>query len=97
MRFHVALLTLMASLLIGISDGAPQDPRRATTSSPETLPGRVVDVKAGEFFFRAPLSIPAGLTTFRRHQVGMVGERLRAGGRVQSVVRHDGDSTHGMH
>jgi hypothetical protein len=110
MRINVTLLTSMASLLIGsacayreaprLSDGAPQDPGRATTTSPEVLPGRVVDVNAGEFFFQAPLSIPAGLTTFRLHQVGIIGERLRAGGHGQSgqsLVRHEGDNTYGFH
>jgi hypothetical protein len=100
MRINVTLLTSMVSLLIGISDGAPQDPGRATTHAPEALPGRVVDVKAGEFYFEAPVSIPAGLTTFRMHQVGLVAERLRAGGHgqsLQSFVRHGGDNTYGMH
>ncbi|MBA3343188.1 MAG: hypothetical protein H0T48_15340 [Gemmatimonadaceae bacterium] len=36
------------------------------------LPGRIVDVSAGEFFFRAPDSVPAGLTTFRLRQIGDV-------------------------
>lgn len=36
----------------------------------ERLPGRVVDVSVGEFYIRAPDSIPAGLTTFRLHQLG---------------------------
>jgi hypothetical protein len=97
MRINVTLLTSIASLLIGISNGAPQDPGRATTTPPEALPGRVVDVNAGEFYFDAPVSIPAGLTTFRLHQVGMVAEGLRAGGRGRSLVMHEGDRTYGMH
>jgi hypothetical protein len=107
MRPNVTLITSMASLLIAsacayreaprLSDGAPQSPGRATTTSPDTLPGRVVDVKAGEFYFEAPVSIPAGLTTFRLHQVGIAAERLRAGGRGRSLVLHEGDPTHGMH
>ena len=79
------------------SGGAAPDPGRATTASPEALPGRVVDVNAGEFFFQAPVSIPAGLTTFRLHQVGMAAERLREGGRGRSLVLHEGDNTHGVH
>lgn len=34
------------------------------------LPGRVVDVEAGNFYFRAPDSIPAGLITLRLHTTG---------------------------
>jgi hypothetical protein len=109
MRINVTLLTSMGSLLIGIScaargsemgatgHGVPQDPGRATTASPEALPGRVVDVNAGEFFFQAPVSIEAGLTTFRLHQVGIAAERLRAGGRGRGLVAHEGDNTHGVH
>jgi hypothetical protein len=37
------------------------------------------------------------LTTFRLHQVGIVAERFRAGGRGRSLVLHEGDPTHGMH
>jgi len=109
MRINVTLLTSMGSLLIGIScaargsemgatgHGVPQDPGRATTASPEALPGRVVDVNAGEFFFQAPVSIEAGLTTFRLHQVGMAAERLREGSHGRSLVLQGGDNTHGVH
>ena len=39
------------------------------------LPGRTVDVKAGEYFIQAPDTIPAGLTTFRLTQVGDIATR----------------------
>jgi hypothetical protein len=38
--------------------------------APLALPGRVVDVEAGDFYFRAPDSIPAGLTTLRLRATG---------------------------
>lgn len=76
--------------VLGQAPGAGQ----ATTT---TLPGRVVDVKAGEFFFQAPDSIPAGLTTFRLEQIGMVVERLRAGQTGRAMVADKGDDTRGAH
>lgn len=51
--------------LLGTTAAAQAD--RATA---ERLPGRVVDVIAAEFFFRAPDTIPAGLVTFRLTQAG---------------------------
>ena len=36
----------------------------------ERLPGKTVDVEAGEFFFRSPDTISAGLVTFRLRQIG---------------------------
>ena len=61
------------------------------------LPGRIVDVKAGEFFFAAEDSIPEGLTTFRLQQVGLVVERLRAGATGRALVADKGDNTRGAH
>ena len=58
------LCTLIATVAAAQSTGTA---RRADT---ERLPGRVVDVSAGEFYLRSPDSIPAGLTTFRLSQVG---------------------------
>jgi len=46
---------------------------------PPPLPGRVVDVVAGDYFFQAPDTIPAGLTTFRLRTV--------AGGHGAWIVR----------
>lgn len=43
---------------------------------PDKLPGRVVDVRADDFKFTAPSSIPAGLTTFRLTQGGAAGHQL---------------------
>jgi hypothetical protein len=43
---------------------------------PDTLPGRVVDVRADDFQFTAPSIIPAGLTTFRLTQRGAAGHQL---------------------
>ena len=63
----------------------------------DSLHGRVVDVKAGEFFFQAPDSIPAGLTTFRLEQIGLVVERLRAGATGRELVADKGDNTRGAH
>jgi hypothetical protein len=34
------------------------------------LPGNVVEITAGDFFFTAPDSVPAGLTTFQLKQIG---------------------------
>jgi len=68
-----------------------------TVQSDGSLPGRVVDVKAGEFFFQAPDTIPAGLTTFRLQQIGLVVERLRAGAKGRALVADKGDDTRGAH
>ena len=43
--------------------------RRAPDAPPPPLPGRVVDLVAGDFYFRSPDTIPAGLTTFRLRSV----------------------------
>lgn len=63
----------------------------------DSLPGRVVDVKAGEFYFKAPDTIPAGLTTFRLEQVGMVVDRIRAGVLGRAAAADKGDATRGAH
>ena len=68
-----------------------------TRQGTEPLPGRVVDVKAGEFFFQAPDSIPAGLTTFRLRQIGLVVDRLSAGATGRALVADKGDDTRGAH
>ena len=43
---------------------------KLVSSQTDAVPGNVVDVTAGDFFFTSPESIPAGLTTFRLSQVG---------------------------
>jgi hypothetical protein len=67
------------------------------TRDSSLLPGRVVDVKAAEFFFRAPDTIPSGLTTFRLTQAGLVVDRIREGAQGQALVADKGDNTRGMH
>ena len=63
-----------------------------------TLPGLVVEVAAGEFFFQAPDSIPAGLTTFRLRQIGLVHRRVAAGGAARDSLASDpADQTRGLH
>ncbi len=75
---------------------SPEEPVSARFGI-DSLPGRVVDIKAGEFYFKAPDTIPAGLTTFRLEQVGMVVDRLRAGIRGRAAAADKGDATRGAH
>jgi hypothetical protein len=85
---------LLAAGALGAQPARP--PRLAPDSAP--LPGRVVDVAAGEFFFRAPDSIPAGLTTFRLRQIGLVHQRVMAGGAARDSMALDPrDGTRGLH
>ena len=84
----LVMLLIVTSAVQAQRQGAPSD----------ALPGRVVDVDAGEFFLRAPDSIPAGLTTFRLHQVGLVRRRVSAGGAARDSMTLDrGDQTRGFH
>jgi plastocyanin len=53
--------------------------------SAPTLPGRVVDIVAGDFFLQAPDTLPAGLTTLRL--------RVRQGGHIAVLVRLDSGHT----
>lgn len=94
-RIASSMLCVPALLLAGARDAAGQSARRTPSSRP--LPGRVVDVKAAEFFLRAPDTIPAGLTTFRLLQTGLVVDRIRAGARGRELLRDKGDDTRGMH
>ena len=52
---------------------------------PATLPGNVVDIVAGDFYFRAPDTIPAGLTTLRL--------RVLQGGHIAVLLRLDSGYT----
>ena len=79
--------------LLGFS--AVSGEQRLAAQSP--LPGNVVDVKATEFFFEAPDSIPSGLTTFRLTQAGMAAERALAGKKGRELVADQGDNTRGLH
>ena len=78
--------------------GTPHAQRpRAPGNSPDPLPGRVVDLAAGELFLQAPDSIPEGLTTFRLRQTGIVERRARAGGAARdSGALDQGDPTRGF-
>ncbi len=82
------LTALPCSLLATIS---PAQSSRVASPA-ERLPGRVVDVSMGEFFIRAPDTIPAGLTTFRLHQVGEIltnPEKMRAWNLAPATPDHD--------
>jgi hypothetical protein len=85
----------LVALLVGAGI-APLSAQGAASDS--LLPGHTVDVSAGEYAFRAPDTIPAGLTTFRLRQEGRVkdGMRLSPAGR-DSLVTHAGDATGGFH
>src|SRR5215207_843399 len=97
MRPRALRIMLMPLALVTTVLGAQQP--RAVAPRPEgaDLPGRVVDVKAGEFFFQAPDTIPAGLTTFRLQQIGMLATRHAAGMRGRALVSDKGDNTRGFH
>lgn len=94
-RLGRTLILASAILLTDVSDASSQSTR--TSSKTRALPGRVVDVKAAEFFFRAPDTVPAGLTTFRLLQAGLIVDRLRAGVRGRALVSDKGDDTRGVH
>lgn len=90
--------SISIALFIGAvaSGSAPLAAQGAAADT--TLPGHIVDIAAGEYAFRAPDTIPAGLTTFRLRQEGRVrhGTHLSPAGR-DSLVTHAGDATDGFH
>src|SRR5688572_22096034 len=91
----MSLRIVAAISLCLCSVAAPQAGAQSATAG---LPGRVVAVEAGEFFFRAPDTIPAGLVTFELRQVGMIARRVRAGGAsLDSMTFDRGDQTRGFH
>lgn len=96
MWIGAAVSAVVYSSLLATVEKPLQESARATVAG-DSLPGRIVDVKAGEFFFKAPDTIPAGLTTFRLEQVGFVVDRMRAGVRDRSAVADKGDPTRGAH
>src|SRR5688500_9320730 len=93
MKTSAAILLPFLSVLLGASASA-QPARRPV----DALPGRVVDVAAGEYFLRAPDSIPAGLVTFRLSQVG---DRLTNPAKVEAEnlapATPDNDPTRAFH
>ncbi len=91
MPSHRCRFMLCVAALLLVAERAPGQAR------PMVLPGRVVDVKAGEFFFLAPDTIPAGLTTFRLLQTGMMATRLKEGVTGRALVADQGDNTRGFH
>lgn len=103
-----APLRLAAAAALALVLAAPASPVAlrgpvlpAATVAPaaraESLPGRVVEVEAGEFFFRAPDTIAAGLTSFRLRQVGIARDRVNAGVTGRAAVADRGDPTRGAH
>ncbi|MEJ7813362.1 MAG: hypothetical protein WKG32_23340 [Gemmatimonadaceae bacterium] len=100
MTAHVPGRVLASGLTSGLLVAAALGMPWGSTAAAQTaglLPGRVVDIRAGEFFFQAPDTIPAGLTTFRLLQVGLVADRLRAGAQGRALVADKGDDTRGAH
>ena len=97
MRVRELLPVVLPLAFVGVTLSAQQP--RAATPRPDTasLPGLTVDVKAGEFFLQAPDTIPAGITTFRLHQIGMLAERHAAGMEGRALVADKGDNTRGFH
>lgn len=90
-------LLLAAGLLQACLPSAQKQPDFGAFNS-LPLPGKVVDVAAGEFYFQAPDTIPAGLTTFRLRQMGLIRRRVLAGGVAQdSGAAEHGDGTRGFH
>lgn len=89
----------LVPLLLGVGTLHAQSGRsQPPTPDSAALPGQVVDVAAGEFFFQAPDSIPAGLTTFRLRQIGLVHQRMIAGGAARDSMAADpADQTRGFH
>ena len=92
MTASIFLALLQAALLTA------QERPDTTGSASRALPGNVVDVTAGEFYFQAPDTIKAGLTTFQLRQMGLIHRRVLAGGAARdSGVAEHADPTRGFH
>jgi hypothetical protein len=82
MRVHspkrIRVVLALAALLSAVAAWPPMVPAAVASAAPR-LPGHVVDLVAGDFFFRAPDTIPPGLTTFRL--------RALQGGHAAWIVR----------
>ena len=64
----------------------------------ESLPGKVVEVDAGEFFFRSPDTISAGLVTFRLRQIGdLLTDRAKVEAENLAPATPDNDPTRAFH
>jgi hypothetical protein len=64
----------------------------------EHLPGRVVEVDAGEFFLRAPDTISAGLVTLRLRQIGdLLTDRAKVEAENLAPATPDNDPTRAFH
>jgi hypothetical protein len=66
----VTVLTMAPAARVQHSSLDKSSEAKLVSSQTDAVPGNVVDVTAGDFFFTSPQSIPAGLTTFRLSQVG---------------------------
>ena len=97
MRVRTVGITL-AFLLLSARPLHAQTQAARPDQQPSGLPGNVVDVTAQEFYFEAPDTIPAGITTFRLHQRGLVHRRHLAGGAARdSGAATPEDDTRGFH
>ncbi len=90
-----------SSLIVG-APGAPAfrrpEPGRLEVPQSRALPGNVVEVRASEFSFQAPDTIPAGLTSFELRQTGLIHRRMMTGGAARdSGALDQGDDTRGFH
>ena len=88
-------LSFALAVLLVSTTATAQSPSRPPAEL--KLPGRLIDVKAGEFFFQAPDTIPSGLVTLRLTQIGMLAERHAAGMTGRALVADKGDDTRGFH
>lgn len=88
--------SILVALLV-LAGSAVAQPGATQRGLPE-LPGNIVRVSANEFSFRAPDSIPAGVTTFVLRQEGraLQGAHLSPAQR-DSFVRHGADPTAALH
>ena len=64
----------------------------------ERLPGKVVEIEAGEFFFRSPDTISAGLVTFRLRQIGdLLTDRAKVEAENLAPATTNNDPTRALH
>lgn len=89
---------LLTAVLLQAGQLTAQERLDASGNASRALPGKVIDVAAGEFYFQAPDTIQAGLTTFQLRQMGLIHRRVMTGGvaRDSGAAEH-GDPTRGFH